>query len=144
MLQQMPPPLIHAGGVTQQPLLPPPYEEVMHRNGCRPPLQHHRSSHPAHQLHISHSPDIAIRPRSTSVPVSVDFNHLPADLDASLFNGDTGFNSIDMHNILQNEIELGGGKLDFSDIEPINMIPAEQYHAFAIQQQQVANKTATM
>lgn len=141
-LQQMPPPLIHAGAIQQAPLPPPSYEEALYRNGCRP--LHHRSSHPAHQLHISHSPDIVIRPRSTSVPVSVDFNHLPPDLDASLFNGDTGFNSIDMNNILQNEIEMNGGKLDFSDIEPMTMLPApEQYHAFTIQQQ-VATKTATM
>ena len=49
-----------------------------------------------------------------------------------------------MNNILQNEIELSSGKLDFNDIEPITMIPSsEQYHNFAIQQQ-VANKTATM
>ena len=140
MLQQMPPPLIHNGIISQQGAPPPPtYEEALYRNGCRP--LHHRSSHPAHQLHISHSPDIIIRPRSTSVPVSVDFNHLPPDLDASLFNGDTGFNSIDMNNILQSEIELGGGKLDF-DIEPMMMLPSEQY-SFTIQQQ-VANKTATM
>ena len=142
MLQQMPPPLIHNGIINQQPAPPPPsYEEALYRSGCRP--LHHRSSHPAHQLHISHSPDIIIRPRSTSVPVSVDFNHLPPDLDASLFNGDTGFNSIDMNNILQSEIELGGGKLDFSDIDPMTMLPSEQYHNFTIQQQ-VVNKTATM
>lgn len=143
-LQQMPPPLLqHGGGLNQPVTLPPPsYEEALYRNGsCRP--LHHRSSHPAHQLHISHSPDIVIRPRSTSVPVSVDFNHLPPDLDASLFNGDTGFNTIDMNNILQNEMELNGGKLDF-DIEQVTIIPSsEQYHSFAIQQQ-IASKTATM
>ena len=143
-IQQMPPPLIH-NGVLQPQFPPPSYEEALYRNGCRP--LHHRSSHPAHQLHISHSPDIPVRPRSTSVPVSVDFHHLPPDLDASLFNGDTGFTSIDMNNILQSEIELNGGKLDidFNDIEPMKVLPAtEQYHhSFAIQQQ-VANKTATM
>jgi len=76
--------------------------------------------------------------------VSVDLNHLPPDLDASLFNGDTGFNTIDMNNLLQSEIELNGGKLDFGDIESVTIIPPEQYHNFAAIQQQVANKTATM
>lgn len=48
-----------------------------------------------------------------------------------------------MNNILQNEIELNGGKLDFGDIEQLAMLPSERYHNFAIQQQ-VASKTATM
>jgi len=136
-----PPVMLQHNGVAQTPPPPPSYEESLYRNGCR---AMHRSSHPAHQLHISHSPDIVlVRPRSTSVPVSVDLNHLPPDLDASLFNGNTGFHSVDMQNILQNEMDLNGGKLDFDELEPIMDIPHERCLNLSNLQQQVT-KTATM
>jgi len=75
--------------------------------------------------------------------VSVDLNHLPPDLDASLFNGNTGFHSVDMQNILQNEMDLNGGKLDFDELEPIMDIPPERCLNLSNLQQQVT-KTATM
>ena len=107
-LQQMSPPLIY-NGVLQPQLPPPSYEEALYRNGCQP--FHHRSSHPAYQLHICHSPDIPVQKRSTTVQVS---DHIPPDLDVSLFNSDTGFASIDISNILQNEyIQLD--TFDFND-----------------------------
>lgn len=100
-----------------QPSPPPPtYEEAIQQAGA--PLKHPltlQHSFPQHPLHISNH---FKRPRSTSMPIAIEqHERFPSDLDMSLFQAHPTFNNIDVRKVLRTEMEMGGGPLDFSNVE---------------------------
>lgn len=106
-----------------EPALPPPptYDEHLVHTPPQPPRPtcYTPTRSGTHPLHISLAADTR-RQRSGSEPVSLA-NRFPPDLDVNLFT--TGF-ECDMDTIIQKEMEINNGELDFHFEQPVD-IPSD-------------------